>query len=102
MTKSQFVSMFAEQTKKTERQAEAVIDATLNGIMAAVARGDKVEIRGFGVFTQRIRKAKQGRNPKTGAVVNVPMKKVPCFKSSKELKDRLNPSDSHGTSPSSS
>ena len=62
------------------RDADDIVDAILDGIAGAVNRGDKVELRGFGTFTSRQRAARVGRNPKTGARVDVPAKRVPHFK----------------------
>jgi integration host factor subunit beta len=65
---------------------EAAVDAMLEGICRALAEGRRVELRGFGAFSVRTRKARKGRNPRTGAPVNVASKRVPFFKPGKELR----------------
>ena len=72
------------------QDSEAVVDTVFEAITAALARGDKVEIRGFGSFKTRRRRARLGRNPKTGASVSVPGKKVPFFKVGKGLRELVN------------
>lgn len=88
MKKSDLSKMLAEKMGKlTSRQWEAVVDLIFDSMTAALKNGDKVEIRGFGSFTTRERRAKMGRNPKTGESVAIPMKRVPFFKTGKELKE---------------
>ncbi len=91
MTKAQIIEKVAEQVPTlTKRQAEVVVNTLFNCIRDSLQRGDKTEIRGFGSFRLRARRMKEGRNPKTGATVAVPAKKVPFFKAGKELKEQLN------------
>ncbi len=91
MTKAQIIERVAEQVKTlTKRQAEIVVNTIFNSVRNSLQKGDKTEIRGFGSFRLRARRMKEGRNPKTGATVSVPAKKVPFFKAGKELKDLLN------------
>jgi integration host factor subunit beta len=91
MTKAQIIERVAEQvTTLTKRQAEVVVNTIFNSVRNSLQKGDKTEIRGFGSFRLRARRMKEGRNPKTGATVSVPAKKVPFFKAGKELKDLLN------------
>jgi integration host factor subunit beta len=91
MTKAQIIEMVSERvTTLTKRQAEVVVNTIFNSIRNALQKGDKTEIRGFGSFRLRTRRMKEGRNPKTGATVSVPAKKVPFFKAGKELKESLN------------
>jgi integration host factor subunit beta len=91
MTKAQIIERVSgEVTTLTKRQAEIVVNMVFNSIRDALQRGDKTEIRGFGSFRLRSRRMKEGRNPKTGATVAVPAKKVPFFKAGKELKELLN------------
>ena len=68
---------------------EAVVNTVRDGIKDALSRDDKVEIRGFGSFRIRHRRAKEGRNPKTGEAVAVPPKKVPFFKAGKEMREMV-------------
>ena len=69
---------------------EKVVGVILDEIAEALARGDRVELRGFGAFSVRHRKARKGRNPRTGESVEVPEKRVPFFKTGKDLRDRMN------------
>jgi integration host factor subunit beta len=71
-------------------QAEKTVDVILEEITAALAKGQRVELRGFGVFTTRKRQARSGRNPRTGESVQVEAKTIPFFKAGKQLKERLN------------
>jgi integration host factor subunit beta len=88
MTKAQLIERVSEQTPSlTKHQTEVVVNAIFNSIKDALSRGDKIEIRGFGSFRLRQRRMRDGRNPKTGASVSVPAKKVPFFKAGKELKE---------------
>jgi integration host factor subunit beta len=72
------------------RDAEKIVQAVIEEIITAMIRGDRVEVRGFGIFTVRQRSARDGRNPKNGAIVAVPKKKMPYFKPGKEMRERLN------------
>ena len=73
------------------RNIERIVDTVFEQIGAALARGARVELRGFGAFSTRARGARLGRNPRTGSKVSVPGKAVPHFKAGKELLERLNP-----------
>ncbi|MBW8064264.1 MAG: integration host factor subunit beta [Nitrospira sp.] len=91
MTKAQIIERVAQEVPTlTKRQAEIVVNTMFNSVRDSLHTGDKTEIRGFGSFRLRARRMKEGRNPKTGATVSVPAKKVPFFKAGKELKDLLN------------
>ncbi len=93
MTKAQIIERLSEDVPTlTKRQAEIVVNTVFDSIRDSLRNGDKTEIRGFGSFRLRSRRMKEGRNPKTGATVAVPAKKVPFFKAGKELKEMLNPS----------
>jgi DNA-binding protein HU-beta len=72
-----------------KRDVDAVISATLEAIAEAVAKGDKVTLVGFGSFEPRHRKAREGRNPKTGETLIIPAAKIPAFSAGKGFKDRL-------------
>lgn len=72
------------------RDVERIVNVIFDEIVEALARGDRVELRGFGAFTVKHRAARQGRNPRTGASVSVSEKFVPFFKTGKELRDKLN------------
>ena len=91
MTKAQIIERVTQEVPTlTKRQAEIVVNTMFNSVRDSLHKGDKTEIRGFGSFRLRARRMKEGRNPKTGATVSVPAKKVPFFKAGKELKDLLN------------
>lgn len=72
------------------RDVERIVNVIFDEIVDALARGDRVELRGFGAFTVKHRPAREGRNPRTGEPVPVEEKFVPFFKTGKELRDRLN------------
>jgi integration host factor subunit beta len=76
-----------------ERDIEKAIDTILEQIVGALARGDRVELRGFGAFTVRRREARKGRNPRTGAAVSISAKALPFFRTAKELRKRVNRSE---------
>jgi integration host factor subunit beta len=91
MIKSELVQQIATQNPHLyQRDVENIVNAILNEITAALARGDRVELRGFGAFSVKHRPARTGRNPRTGAHVSVEQKSVPFFKTGKEMRERLN------------
>jgi integration host factor subunit beta len=73
-----------------KRDIQNIIDAILSGIADALARGERVELRGFGAFSIRHRQARTGRNPRTGGKVPVVEKLAPSFRTGKEMRERLN------------
>jgi integration host factor subunit beta len=91
MIKSELVQLIAEQNPHLyQRDVEKIVNSILDQIVIALARGDRVEIRGFGVFSVKHRLARVGRNPRTGTQVDVDRKSVPFFKTGKEMRQRLN------------
>ncbi len=91
MTKSVLIEKIAEKAEGlSKKQTEVVIETIFESIKEALAKGGKVEIRGFGNFRLRSRNARKARNPKTGEAVDVPPKKVPYFKVGKELREMVN------------
>jgi integration host factor subunit beta len=91
MIKSELVLKIAEQNPHLyQRDVENIVNAILGEIILAMARGDRVELRGFGAFSVKHRPARTGRNPRTGAHVEVSEKIVPYFKTGKEMRLRLN------------
>jgi integration host factor subunit beta len=98
MTKADLVEEVTQLGDLTRRDGEMIVDTIFDSVIHALRTGDKIEIRGFGSFRIRQRKPRTGRNPKTGAKVDVPAKRVPYFKPSKELRDLVNPKD-HGPEP---
>ena len=98
MIKSELVLKIAEQNPHLyQRDVENIVNAILDTITGALARGDRVELRGFGAFFVKGRPARTGRNPRTGEQVTVPEKYVPHFKAGKELRERVD-----GTTPEAS
>ncbi|MBI4843772.1 MAG: integration host factor subunit beta [Nitrospirae bacterium] len=88
MTKSVLIERISEKVEGlTRKQTEVIVETIFSSIKDALAKGDKVEIRGFGNFRLRSRKARKARNPKTGDAVEVAPKKVPYFKVGKELRE---------------
>jgi integration host factor subunit beta len=91
MIKSELVQHIAAQNPHLyQRDVENIVNAILGEIIAALARGDRVELRGFGAFSVKRRDARVGRNPRTGDSVRVAEKHIPFFKTGKQLRDRLN------------
>ena len=90
VTRAELVEEVGQLSRLTRRQAEVIVEAVFDAILDALRRGDKIELRGFGSFRIRRRGSRAGRNPKTGAGVLVPPRKVPYFKPGKELRDIVN------------
>ena len=90
MTKAELIEEVSRVVEMTRKDSEVIVEAIFDSVVRALRGGDKIEIRGFGSFRTRQRKPRVGRNPKTGDRVEVPAKKIPFFKPSKELKDLVN------------
>ncbi|WP_119677341.1 integration host factor subunit beta [Indioceanicola profundi] len=91
MTKSELILRLAERNPHLyQRDVEKIVTTIFEEITEALARGDRVELRGFGAFSVKRRDARVGRNPRTGASVDVEEKAVPFFKTGKQLRERLN------------
>jgi integration host factor subunit beta len=91
MIKSELIERITAQNPHLfERDIEKVVNAILDEMVEALRRGDRVELRGFGAFSAKLREARQGRNPRTGVVVSVAKKAYPFFKTGKEMRARLN------------
>ena len=100
MIKSELVQRIATANPHLyQRDVENIVNAILDEIVAAMARGDRVELRGFGAFSVKHRPARTGRNPRTGAHVSVEQKRVPFFKTGKEMRERLNRPSTRGIVP---
>jgi integration host factor subunit beta len=97
VTKADLVEEVVRVTELGRKESEAIVETIFESIIGALQGGDRIEIRGFGSFRTRQRRGRTGRNPKTGAKVEVPPKRIPFFKPSKELKDHVN-----GGAPASS
>ena len=94
MLKSELIERItAENPHLYQRDVETIVNAILDTITTALAQGDRVELRGFGVFAVKKRDARTGRNPRNGTKVAVPEKIVPTFKTSRDMHRRLNPSE---------
>src|SRR5688500_2664936 len=89
MNKSELVERLAERAKITKKRAEQVVNLVFDQMTQALKRGERIEIRGFGSFTNKSYDAYTGRNPRTGETIHVPAKKLPFFKVGKELKERV-------------
>lgn len=92
MTKADLIEEVSRVVEFTRKESEVIVEAIFDSVVKALREGDKIEIRGFGSFRTRQRQGRIGRNPKTGARVDVPAKRIPYFKPSKELKDLVNTS----------
>jgi integration host factor subunit beta len=91
MTKSELIQQLAENNPHLyQRDVERIVTAIFDEIGTALARGDRVELRGFGAFSVKKRDARAGRNPRTGDSVEVEEKHIPFFKTGKQLRERLN------------
>ncbi len=99
MTKADLVEEVTKLGDLTRRDSETIVETIFDSVIGALRSGDKIEIRGFGSFRIRQRKPRIGRNPKTGTKVDVPAKKVPYFKPSKELRDLVNPGGKAAEAP---
>ena len=97
MTKADLIEEVSRVVEMTRKESEVIVEAIFDSIVRSLRAGDKIEIRGFGSFRTRQRQPRIGRNPKTGARVEVPAKKIPYFKPSKELKDVVNNSGARRT-----
>lgn len=86
MNKSELIDAIAEKTDVTKADADAVVTAFVEAIMESVANGEKVSLIGFGSFEPRDRKAREGRNPQTGAALKIPATTVPAFSAGKSFK----------------
>src|SRR5271169_1349605 len=93
LTKADLIEKVLRITELPRKESETIVETIFESIIEALQKGDKIEIRGFGSFRTRDRRGRIGRNPKTGEKVEVPAKKIPFFKPSKELKDFVNNSN---------
>src|ERR1700726_2332309 len=96
MTKAELIEEVSRVVEMTRKDSEVIVEAIFDSIVRSLRSGDKIEIRGFGSFRTRQREPRVGRNPKTGTRVEVPAKRIPYFKPSKELKDLVNTSAANG------
>lgn len=99
MTKADLIDEVSRAVEMTRKDSESIVDTIFDSIVRALRGNEKIEIRGFGSFRTRQRQPRTGRNPKTGAKVEVPAKTIPYFKPSKELKDLVNASAARSAEP---
>ena len=90
MTKADIVEKASASIDMPKRKSEVVVNTVLRCIIDALAKGDRVDLRGFGSFRVSARNGRMGRNPRTGEVIKVPAKKVPLFRAGKEFRRRVN------------
>jgi integration host factor subunit beta len=96
MTKAELIDEVSKVVEMTRKDSEIIVETIFESIVNSLHKGDKIEIRGFGSFRTRQRQPRVGRNPKTGSRVEVPSKRIPYFKPSKELRDLVNQSAAAG------
>ncbi len=90
MTKADLINIISEKAQITRVKAETVVNTIFDSMIEALVRDDRIEIRGFGSFVNRDYEAYQGRNPRTGEIIEVDQKKLPFFKVGKELREDIN------------
>ena len=89
MNKSDLIQAVAEKSGLTKKDSASAVDAFINGISDSLAKGENVQLVGFGTFEVRSRKAREGRNPATGETIKIEASKAPAFKAGKALKDKM-------------
>ena len=90
MNKAELITSMAEKSKLTKKGAELALKSFIESVEEALENGEKVQLVGFGTFETRERAAREGRNPRTKEVINIPATTVPVFKAGKEFKDKVN------------
>lgn len=90
MTKAELVDEVSKTADLSKKDAERLVEIVFESIIETLNKGEKIELRGFGSFRVRERDSRRGRNPKTGAPVEIPAKRVAYFKPGKELKELIN------------
>ena len=99
MTKAELIEEVSKVVEMTRKDSETIVETIFDSIVNSLHKGEKIEIRGFGSFRTRQRQPRVGRNPKTGSRVEVPSKRIPYFKPSKELRDIVNHSTEGAQAP---
>ena len=89
MNKTELIAAVAEKVGMTKKDAERVVNATMEAITESLVKGDKVQVSGFGIFEVKAREARVGRNPRTKEAIQIPATRLPAFKASKALKDAV-------------
>ncbi|MGL4452136.1 MAG: HU family DNA-binding protein [Sarcina sp.] len=90
MNKAELIASMAEKSNLTKKDAEMALKSFIESVQEALESGDKVQLVGFGTFETRERAAREGRNPRTKEVIQIPASKAPVFKAGKEFKERVN------------
>ncbi len=91
MKKSELVDLATDRLENlTRKDAEIIVDAIFDGMVDSLAKGERIDIRGFGSFSVKDQAARQGRNPKTGEVIQIPAKRKASFKVGKDLSEKIN------------
>ena len=90
MSKQELVNYVADKTGLSKKDAEAALSSFVDGVKSSLKKGDSVTLVGFGTFSVSHRGARTGRNPQTGATIQIPARKVPVFKAGKGLKETVN------------
>ena len=91
MTKSELIlKITSKNSFLYQKDVNKIVDTLFNSVTKALKNGDRIELRGFGTFSTKLRNARIGRNPKTGEPVAIPQKKMPFFKMGKSMKERIN------------
>ena len=90
MNKTELIEAIAKETGLKKKDAEAAVSAFVNAVEGALAKGEKVQLVGFGTFEIKTRGAREGRNPKTGATIKIAASKYPAFSAGKAFKDTIN------------
>jgi integration host factor subunit beta len=101
LTKADLIEEVLRITELPRKESETIVETIFESIILSLQKGEKIEIRGFGSFRTRSRRGRVGRNPKTGEKVEVPAKKIPFFKPSKELKDFVNSAEAEASAAAS-
>ena len=89
MNKTELIAAIAEKAGLTKKDAERALNATIDAITESLVKGDKVQVAGLGSFEVKNREARTGRNPQTGATIQIAATKLPAFKAAKALKDAV-------------
>lgn len=90
MNKTELINSMAEKCNLTKKDTEAALKAFTETVMETLAQGDKIQLVGFGTFETRVRAAREGRNPRTNEVIQIPESFAPAFKPGKEFKEKVN------------
>ena len=89
MNKTELIAAVAAKTGLTKKDAEVIVSATFDTIAQELAKGEKVQVSGFGIFEVKDREARVGRNPHTKEAIQIPATRIPAFKAAKTLKDKV-------------